>query len=109
MGRAGRRILAASRARTESSVRLGREQRRRSSMRRRAGRIVLVAVGLCVTRHADAQDPPVTPAEQYQSLLEACEIGSPGKVLSDEERIEFVGHAYKVRNEVALRFVELAE
>jgi hypothetical protein len=62
-----------------------------------------------VTRHVDAQDPPATPAEQYQSLLKACEIGSPGKVLSDEERTAWIGHAYKVRNEVALRFVELAE
>ena len=82
-------------------------------MRRRVGRIVVLAVGLCVTRHVDAQEPAVapaaTPAEQYQRLLKACEVGSPGKVLSDEERIQFVGHAYKVRNEVALRFVELAE
>jgi len=62
-----------------------------------------------VTRHVDAQDPPATPAEQYKTLLDACEVGSPGKVLSDEERIQWVGHAYKVRNEVALRFVELAE
>jgi len=78
-------------------------------MGRRAGRIAVLAVGLCVTRHVDAQDPPATPAEQYRKLLEACEVGSPGKVLSDEERIQWVGHAYKVRNEVALRFVELAE
>src|SRR4030095_9518266 len=94
---------------TESSVRSGAEQRRRSSMRRRAGRVVLLAVGLCVTPHVDAQDPPATPAEQYQQLLKACEVGSPGKVLSDEERTQWVGHAYKVRYEVALRFVELAE
>src|SRR6185295_13038105 len=88
---------------------LGAGQRRRSSMGRRAGRIVALVVGLCVARQVDAQDPPATPAEQYQSLLKACEIGSPGKVLSDEERTQWVGHAYKVRNEVALRFVELAE
>jgi hypothetical protein len=78
-------------------------------MGRRIGRFVVLAVALCVTRHVEAQDPPATPAEEYQKLLKACEVGSPGKVLSDEERIQFIGHAYKVRNEVALRFVELAE
>ncbi len=78
-------------------------------MRRLVGRIVVLAVGLCVVRHVDAQDVPATPAEQYQKLLEACEVESPGRVLSDEERIQFVGHAYRVRNEVALRFVALAE
>src|SRR5262245_30038226 len=54
-------------------------------------------------------EPSATPAEQYQQLLKACEVGSPGRVLSDEERTQFIGHAYKVRYEVALRFVELAE
>jgi hypothetical protein len=78
-------------------------------MNRRIGWFVVLAVGLCMTRHVDAQDPPESPAEQYQKLLKACEVGSPGKVLSDEERIQWVGHAYKVRYEVALRFVELAE
>ena len=78
-------------------------------MGRRFARLVVLAVGLCAARRVDAQDPPATPAEQYQALLEACEVGSPGKVLSDAERIEFVGRAYRIRNEVALRFVELAE
>jgi hypothetical protein len=81
-------------------------------MRRRVERIVVLVGVLALSRPADAQDRPATgatPAEQYQELMKACEVGSPGKVLTDEERMQFVGHAYKVRNEVALRLVELAE
>jgi len=63
-------------------------------MRRRIGPIAVLAVGLGVTWHVAAQEPPAnpatpaTPAEQYQQLLKACEVRSPGRVLSDKERIQ---------------------
>jgi hypothetical protein len=61
-------------------------------------------------RHGEAQDKPATPAAQYQALLKAYQAAaSSGRVLSDEERMKFVGEVYKRRNQLALQFVELAE
>jgi hypothetical protein len=34
---------------------------------------------------------------------------SPGRVLSEEERLQFIGKTFRRWNEIALRFVELAE
>jgi hypothetical protein len=72
-----------------------------------------LVLGLCLSAVA-AEDPvqqsPATPAEQYKSLLKAQEAASsPGRVLSDEERMVFIGATYKRWNEIASRFVELAE
>jgi hypothetical protein len=51
-----------------------------------------------------------TPAEQYQALLKQYQLASSrGRALSDEERMQFVGQTYRLRNQLALRFVELAE
>ncbi len=54
-------------------------------------------------------DPSPTPAEQYKALLKEYQGPSSGGVLSDEERLKFIGRVFKHRNEVALKFVELAE
>jgi hypothetical protein len=51
-----------------------------------------------------------TPAERYKALLtEYQNASSSGRALSDEERLKFVGQVYKLRNRLALKFVELAE
>jgi hypothetical protein len=57
-----------------------------------------------------AQDRPATPSERYKALLNDQELASsPGRVLSDEERMAFIGETYKRWNEIASRFVKLAE
>ncbi len=71
----------------------------------------LLAFGLglsaAVGQGLDRQAPP---AAQYQALLKAQETASSaGRVLSDAERLRFVGDVARRRNEIALRFVELAE
>jgi len=48
-------------------------------------------------------------AEQYKALLKDYQLASSGGALSDEERMKFVGRVFKLRNEFALRFLELAE
>jgi outer membrane protein assembly factor BamB len=59
---------------------------------------------------AGASDKPATPAEQYQALLtEYDRASSSGVPLTDAERLKFVGQAYKHRNALALKFLELAE
>jgi hypothetical protein len=56
-----------------------------------------------------AQDSP-TPAEQFKVLLKEYQLASSsGTVLTDEERLKFVGKVYKHRNALALKFLELAE
>jgi len=74
------------------------------------GFLVLGLVLPSVSAEDPAQERLATPAEQYKALLKAQEsASSPGRVLSDEERMVFIGETYKRRNEIALRFVELAE
>ncbi len=55
------------------------------------------------------RDPSPTPAEQYKALLKEYQRVPGGGVLSDEERLKFIGRVYKHRHQLALRFVELAE
>jgi hypothetical protein len=55
------------------------------------------------------QDKSATPAEQYKALLEEYQKASGGGVLSDVERMKFVGRVFKHRNKLAQQFVELAE
>ena len=73
--------------------------------------ILVLVLGLGPgARGGETQDKPATPAAQYQALLKAYQgASSSGRVLSDEERREFVGRVYKRRNGLALKFVELAE
>jgi hypothetical protein len=56
------------------------------------------------------QERPGTPAEQYKALLkEQVAASSSGRVMTDAERMEFVGTTLRRWNEIALKFVELAE
>src|SRR5262249_8424777 len=41
--------------------------------------------------------------------LKEYQAASSGRVLSDEERLKFVGSVYRLRNQLAQKFVELAE
>jgi hypothetical protein len=55
------------------------------------------------------QDKSPTPAEKYQKLLqESNRASSSGAPLNDEERLAFVGRAYKRRYAMAHQFLELA-
>jgi hypothetical protein len=54
-------------------------------------------------------DKSATPVEQYQALLKEYQTASSGNVRTDEERMKFVGQTYKLRNKLALQFIELAE
>jgi hypothetical protein len=73
--------------------------------------ILVLWLGLSVVAaEARGQGGPATPAEQYKVLLKEYQgASSSGRVLSDEERMKFVGSVYKLRNRLALKFVELAE
>jgi hypothetical protein len=56
------------------------------------------------------QNKSATPAEQFKALLkEYQEASGSGRVLTDEERLKFIGQAYRLRNRLALSFIELAE
>jgi hypothetical protein len=79
-------------------------------MNRTVGGFVVLVLGLSVVA-AEDQGPkgPATPAEQYKVLLKEYQYASGGRVSSDEERMKFVGRVYKLRNKLALKFVELAE
>jgi hypothetical protein len=72
--------------------------------------VLVLLLGLSVAAEGKAQDRPATPAEQYKALLKEYEgASSSGRAPSDEERMKFVGHVYKLRNKLAQQFIELAE
>jgi hypothetical protein len=75
--------------------------------------LLLSGVFLSTAAAADVASPrPADPkaAERYKALLtEYQNASSSGRALSDEERLKFVGQVYKLRNRLALKFVELAE
>jgi hypothetical protein len=73
--------------------------------------ILTVALGLATAApQREVRDQPTSPAEQYKSLLKQYQdASSSGRALSDEERLQFVGRVYRLRNRLALSFVELAE
>ena len=74
-----------------------------------------VAFGILVlmlyqSAEGGSQDKPPTPAEQFQKLRkESDQAASSGKVLTDAERLKFVGEAYKHRSRLAVEFLKLAE
>jgi hypothetical protein len=76
-----------------------------------SGEILVLALGLSVVAPAQkSPDQPVAPAEQYQALLKEYEAASSsGRALPDDERLQFVGRVYRLRNQLALKLVELAE
>jgi hypothetical protein len=73
----------------------------------------ILVLGLGLSGVATAQidkGKPVTPAEQYSALLKTYQLASSsGRVLSDSERMKFVGQTFRLRNKLAIQFVELAE
>src|SRR5262245_32876196 len=78
-------------------------------MRRTAGAILVIILGVSEAVRAD-DETPATPAEQYKALLKEFQAASSsGRTLTDEERLKFVGHVYRLRNKLALQFIELAE
>src|SRR5262249_11288870 len=80
-------------------------------MQRIARGILVLMLALSVLAAvANSQDKPPTAAEQYQALLkEHNRASSSGVPLTDSERLQFIGRAYKRRHELARKFLELAE
>ena len=79
-------------------------------MQRYATGLLVLMMNLSVAAVEGSQDKPVTPAEQYKILrAEYDRASSSGIPLTDEERLKFVGRAYKHRYELAQTFLELAE
>jgi hypothetical protein len=75
-----------------------------------AGILVLVLNLPVTASQGNSQDKPSTPAEQYQALRKEYDrASSSGVPLTDAERMKFVGQVYKRRNELAQKFLELAE
>src|SRR5262249_52881802 len=78
-------------------------------MRRMAGAILAFIFGLSAAVARAEDQKPATPAEQYQVLLKEYQTASSGNVRTDEERLKFIGQVYRLRNKLALQFIELAE
>jgi hypothetical protein len=71
--------------------------------------MLVLLLALSVVADDKGRGKPATPAQQYKALLEEYQGASSGRVLSDEERMKFIGRVYRRRNELAQKFVELAE
>jgi len=80
-------------------------------MKRLASVFLLVMLTLSlVVAEGNGQDKPPTPAEQYAALKKEYNKTPGTRVPSnDDERLRFVGRAYKHHHAVALKFLELAE
>jgi hypothetical protein len=80
-------------------------------MQRNVGGILVLMLNLWVVlADGNGQDKPATPAEQYEMLRkEYDKTPATGVPLNDEERLKFVGRAYKHHYAVAQKFLELAE
>lgn len=56
------------------------------------------------------QNEAATPAEQFKLLVAAYDkIDSPGKILTDEERLKFIGQVYQHHEVIAENLLKLAE
>jgi hypothetical protein len=80
-------------------------------MQRIVGGILLVMLHLSVVaRGSDGQDKPPAPAAQYEALRKEYDTTpGTGAPKSDEERLKFIGLAFKHHSAVARKFLELAE
>jgi hypothetical protein len=78
-------------------------------MQRIVGGILVLLLGLSGAANGKGQDRPPSPVAQYKALLEEYQKASSGKVLSDEERMKFVGLVYRLRHRLAQKFVDLAD
>src|SRR5262245_9236932 len=71
---------------------------------------MLILILSLATVVVSGQEKPPTPAEQYQALRKEYDrASSSGVPLTDAERLQFVGQAYKHRHAIAQKFLELAE
>lgn len=78
--------------------------------RNRVGIWTLCVNLLVIAGGAAGSDPQASPAEQFAKLAKQYQsASSSGRVLTDEERLEFVGQTYRARNRLAEQLVELAE
>ena len=77
----------------------------RTVMQRIIGGVLVLALG----QGARAGDTPATPAEQYRALLKEYDAGPGGGATSDAARRDLIGRVFKVRHDVALKLVDLAE
>jgi hypothetical protein len=80
-------------------------------MPRIVGEILVLMLSLwVVAAEGNGQEKPATPTEQYQTLRKEYDRASASGVpLTDAERLQFVGRAYKHRYALAQKFLELAE
>jgi AhpC/TSA family protein len=78
-------------------------------MRRTIGACGPLLALLAIAGVARGQEPPATPSQRYEALLEESRkpVGAPPT--SDEERTKYIGRGFRRRSELALKFVELAE
>jgi hypothetical protein len=81
------------------------------AMQRIAEGILVLMLNLSVVAtESNGQDKPATPAEQYKMLRKEYDrTPGSGVPLNDEERLKFVGRAYKHHYVVAQKFLELAQ
>jgi len=78
-------------------------------MKRLVRGILVLLFGVSVAADGNSQDKHATVAEQYKALLKQYQTASGGGALSDAERMKFIGRVFKIRNQLAQQFVELAE
>jgi hypothetical protein len=79
-------------------------------MYRVAGGILVLILGLSVVSAEDeGRDKSATPAEQYKALVKEYQAATSGGGGGDEERKKIIARVDKLRDNLALRFLELAE
>src|SRR5262245_11880183 len=70
----------------------------------------LLPLMLTAATFGGVQEKPPSPAEQYKALLkDNLRASSSGRVLTDDERMKFIGQAYRHRFELGLKFLSLAK
>jgi hypothetical protein len=79
-------------------------------MQRIACRTFVLILNVLAVAGAGGQETPPSPAEQYNALRKEYDnAGSSGVPLTDAQRLDFVGRAYRHRFAVGAKALELAE
>jgi len=79
-------------------------------MKHTLGGILALVLGLSVTAAQNKdQDRTATPADQYKAILKEYQVAASKGAESDEERRKAIARLDKLRDKLALRFLELAE
>ena len=73
------------------------------------GSLVLVLALAVAAAECAGQSKPATPAEQYKEILKEYQVAASGGGGSDEERRKIIARVDKLRDGIALKFLELAE